>query len=304
MKNKNTSAFIATTLIVSWLVILLYYLSGGTWHSRGATIIATSYMFIPLIVTFIFVKREQIKNIKSHLGISFKINKWFIIPWLLMPIMAFLTFGITLLFPGIEFSPEMKGIIERYEDVLSEEQINQMKHSAEMLPVHPVWLTLLQGLLAGATINAVAGFGEELGWRGYLFRKFENYTFIKAAIIIGLIWGIWHAPIILMGHNYPEHPVIGAFMMTIWCIMLTPLFLYFRIKSRSVIQSAIMHGTINATYGLSIMLIKGGNDLTTGMTGIPGFITLLLIILLVYFYDTRISKEKIMEGRLSVIHNS
>jgi hypothetical protein len=96
-----------------------------------------------------------------------------------------------------------------------------------------------------------------------------------------------------MGHNYPQHPVAGVFMMIIWCVLLSPLFLYFRIKSNSVIQSAIMHGTLNATYGLSILLIKGGNDLTTGMTGIPGFFTLLIAISVIYIYDRLISKEKI-----------
>jgi membrane protease YdiL (CAAX protease family) len=210
-----------------------------------------------------------------------------------MPVLAITTFGITLLLPNISFSPEMKGMFERFSNMLSEEQVVQMKQSMDTLPVHPFWITLGQGLIAGATINAIAGFGEELGWRGFLFRKLGHLSFLKASLIIGLIWGIWHAPIILMGHNYPQHPVAGVFMMIIWCVLLSPLFLYFRIKSNSVIQSAIMHGTLNATYGLSILLIKGGNDLTTGMTGIPGFFTLLIAISVIYIYDRLISKEKI-----------
>jgi|GEM_PF-6474532 len=51
------------------------------------------------------------------------------------------------------------------------------------------------------------------------------------------------------------------FMMIIFCLLLSPIFSYIRIKSRSVVAAAIMHGTLNATRGLSIMVVKGGGDL-------------------------------------------
>jgi len=34
----------------------------------------------------------------------------------------------------------------------------------------------------------------------------------------------------------------------------------------------ILHASWKATTGLAIMVIKGGDDLTTGVTGLPGFI--------------------------------
>jgi uncharacterized protein len=160
-------------------------------------------------------------------------------------------------------------------------------------------LAVIQGLIAGATINAIAGFGEELGWRGFLLKSFKEMNFLKASIIIGFIWGIWHSPLILMGHNYPQHPEIGVLMMTIWCILLTPLFLYFTVKAKSVIAAAIMHGTLNATAGIAIMVIDGGNDLTVGMTGIAGFISLIVVLILLFIYDNNLSKEKIMTNKIS-----
>jgi membrane protease YdiL (CAAX protease family) len=166
------------------------------------------------------------------------------------------------------------------------------------MPVHPIQLTLVQGLIAGITVNAVAGFGEELGWRGFLVREFREMHFLRASLIIGFIWGIWHTPIILMGHNYPQHPEIGVLMMTIFCILLTPLFIYVTIKAKSVIAAAIIHGTLNATAGISIMLTSGGNDLTTGLTGLAGFITLIFILILLYIYDSKITKEKILTGKI------
>jgi membrane protease YdiL (CAAX protease family) len=124
-------------------------------------------------------------------------------------------------------------------------------------------------------------------------------SFLKASILIGFIWGIWHSPLILMGHNYPQHPEIGVLMMTLWCVLLTPLFLYITIKSKSVIAPAIMHGTLNATAGIAIMVIDGGNDLTVGMTGLSGFLTLLFVLFGLFIYDNKISKEKIMTNKMS-----
>lgn len=124
-------------------------------------------------------------------------------------------------------------------------------------------------------------------------------TFFKAAIIIGFIWGIYHAPVILMGYNYPQHPQIGVLMMIIFCILLTPLFLYITIKSKSVIAAAILHGTMNGTYGITLMMTDGGNDLTIGLTGLAGFIALTITLICLFIYDYFISKEKILINKIN-----
>jgi hypothetical protein len=60
-----------------------------------------------------------------------------------------------------------------------------------------------------------------------------------------------------------------------------------------------MHGTLNATAGIAIMVIDGGNDLTVGMTGLSGFLTLLFVLFGLFIYDNKISKEKIMTNKMS-----
>ncbi len=75
--------------------------------------------------------------------------------------------------------------------------------------IHPLWMLFINSLVAGATINAIAAFEEESGWRGFLLNKLKHQSFIKTSFTIGLIWGVWHAPIILAGHNYPDHPCHG-----------------------------------------------------------------------------------------------
>jgi membrane protease YdiL (CAAX protease family) len=144
-------------------------------------------------------------------------------------------------------------------------------------------------------VNAVAGLGEELGWRGFLLRELSHMGFWRSSVFIGLIWGVWHAPVILQGHNYPQHPVEGVFMMIIFCLLLSPLFSYTRIKSGSVIAAAIMHGTLNATGGLSIMVVEGGDDLVTGVTGVAGFIVLLVVNFLIFILDNSIRKKPVKD---------
>jgi membrane protease YdiL (CAAX protease family) len=73
-------------------------------------------------------------------------------------------------------------------------------------------------------------------------------------------------------------------MMIIFCLLLSPIFSYIRIKSGSVIAAAILHGTLNATGGLSIIIVNG-DDLVIGVTGASGFIILSILNLLIFVLD-------------------
>jgi membrane protease YdiL (CAAX protease family) len=223
----------------------------------------------------------------------------FLVAWLMMPLIIFLTVCINLLFPNVSYNPEMTGFIDRFKDILTPDQIEQMKISLGSLPINIIWLTLIQGLIAGISINAIAAFGEELGWRGFLVHAFKNMHFVKASLLIGLIWGFWHAPMILMGHNYPQHPQVGILMMTILCILLTPILIYITLKSKSVIAAAITHGTMNAVAGISIIAIKGGNDLTSGIAGLAGFLALIVCIFVLFMLDYFITKDKIFLNKIN-----
>ncbi|MFO8065956.1 MAG: CPBP family intramembrane glutamic endopeptidase, partial [Bacteroidales bacterium] len=196
---SKTNLFYIIVAAISLTSVGAFYLTGEKYDSTPGIILATFYMFIPTISVLIIEKLIYKEAIRKRLLISFKINKWFVVAWLVTPVIAFAAMGIALLFPDVSFSPGMEGMFDRFESMLPPDQMQEMKDSIESMPVHPIWLSLIQGLIAGVTINAVAGFGEELGWRGFLVRQFENQKFMKAALIIGLVWGIWHSPLILMG---------------------------------------------------------------------------------------------------------
>ncbi len=282
-KGRKGLLFVLLTYAVSWAIGIAFPLMGGTWNTVPATAVALVYMFIPALVT-VLVQREIFKDRLKPLGISFKWNRWWAVGWFVPPVLAFAALGVALLFPDVSFSAGMEGMYERFSENLTPEQIQQMKAQTEAFPVHPIWIGLLQALIAGITVNALAGFGEELGWRGLLQKELSGMGFWPSSVLIGLIWGVWHAPLILQGHNYPDHPVIGVFMMIVWTILLSPLFSLIRLKSGSVIAVAILHGTLNASYGLAIFVLKGGSDLVVGMTGLAGFIVLAVVNLGIAFF--------------------
>ena len=300
MKNiKKTTLFLLLTFAISYGLAGAFHLSGSEYPSLAGTIMAVAYMFVPTLAVLLVEKVIHKTEIREPLLISFRLNRWFLPAWLLPPAIALGAFGIALLFPEVHYSPGMEGMFERFADMMTPEQVKGVRRSLDALPIHPLWLTLGQGLIAGVTVNAVAGFGEELGWRGFLLRAFERRSFPQASLLIGFIWGIWHAPLILMGHNYPEHPQLGVLMMIIWCILLTPIFLYITIKARSVIAAAILHGTLNGTAGLAILMIQGGSDLLVGATGLAGFLALVPTLLLLFIYDRWFSREQIMEKTIA-----
>lgn len=290
--NKQTKNIIRFSFL-SFIPMIIMGLGGSRidYHSPLGTGLAAICMLFPLIATIALQLMAHEKPLRN-IGVSWKVNRWWFIGWLLMPLLAIITVGASNLMPGAEFSTNT--------DLLQAQvyAMNEMEGDVAITPMLLIVITLLSGLFAGATINAIFAFGEESGWRGYLLSQFQGKHFSKSALIIGAIWGVWHSPIILLGHNYPEHPVAGVLMMVLFCMAFAPLIQYFRIKSGSVIVAAIMHGTFNAVAGLSILLINNFNDLLCGSTGLAGILTIMLFDLLFFLFDKYVTKENIFTSQL------
>ncbi len=293
---KKAMLFIGLTFCVNWLMAGLFCAFGGRWNTAAGLMMGAGYMFVPMTVAIVVQKSIYKEPVAGPLGISFELNRWFLVAWLLPPVVAFGTLAVSLLFPGVEYSSDIMAWLERFRPLIPPEQWEQIQSQAEALPVHPIWVGLIPGLIAGISVNALAGLGEELGWRGLLQKELGFLGFWRSSAIIGLVWGIWHAPLILQGHNYPQHRFAGVFMMTVWCMLLSPIFSYVRLKAKSVIAAAIIHGSLNGTYGLSLIAIKGGSDLTVGATGLAGFIVLGAVNIVLLCYDRVLAPDPIKAG--------
>ena len=106
------------------------------------------------------------------------------------------------------------------------------------------------------------GFGEEFGWRAYLTPELEKLLPSPVAIAItGIIWGLWHAPLITLGYDwgtgYPFFPYLGIIAMCISCIFLSMILTYITKKTNSVWPAAICHTIIDAGMMFMSVLMVG-----------------------------------------------
>ncbi|HSP80057.1 MAG TPA: CPBP family intramembrane glutamic endopeptidase [Myxococcaceae bacterium] len=284
--------FIGIAFGVSWLLAGGFYALGGRWNTPAALAVASAYMMGPAIAAVLVQRVIHRQPLRAPLGLSLRLQRWWLVAWLAPPLLALAALGTALLLPGVTLDPAMTDLFRRFEGSIPPEQLAEMRRQVESLPVHPFWLALVQGLVAGPTVNAVVALGEELGWRGFLHKELAPLGFWRASLLIGVIWGVWHAPLILQGHNYPTHPVLGAFLMVLFCVLLAPLFGYVRVRTGSSVAAGVMHGSLNASSGLAVMVLAGGNDLTIGLTGAAGLLVLGAANLALHLLDRNIDVRR------------
>lgn len=300
---KKALTYSVAVCLFSWAVFgAIYLASGRTIQSNKLlySAIETLYMLFPMIVAgaLQLIRREPFASTGL---LRFRVG-WTWLAALLLPIFAVAVCTlVSALMPGVSLHFGASQYISEFG--LDETKAAALDALLSSIPP-AVFISrqLVSGIVAGCTINAVFAFGEEYGWRNYMVSALEGVGFWKKALLIGFVWGIWHLPLILLGHNYPQHPVAGVGMMCVFCILAGAIELYLVLKSGSVYPAAIFHGTINALAGLVLLLVEGGNDLTVGLTGIAGFITLALVIAGIWIYDRYISRDGIMQGTANVSH--
>lgn len=140
------------------------------------------------------------------------------------------------------------------------------------LPIALLVLLQLASIPLGAVINVIPALGEELGWRGWLLPKLLKFGIVPALLISGVIWGLWHAPLILLGYNYLDAPGwLGLTMMTGMCLLVGSVFAWLRIRSESVWPAALAHGAFNAAGGSYLLFAAAGERVDTTQATILGW---------------------------------
>lgn len=296
---KKAIRYSATVCFVSWAVAGVVHWGFGMSAKDTPTffsIFAVVYMFFPMLTALALQAIEGQKF--NHTGLVRIAPTWLWALALLLPIaLALLCIPVNALFPGVELQYNADQLIEQYH-VPEERQALLRMSVGQISAAMMILTTVVSSLVAGASINTVVAFGEEYGWRNYLVWALRNHKFWPSALFIGFVWGIWHFPIILMGHNYPNEPIWGVPMMVVVCILMGILELYFVLKTRSMVVAAVMHGTFNAISGLVIYFVRGGNDLLNGMPGLSGFIVMGLAIVGMEIYDRYIAHDNICGSTL------
>jgi membrane protease YdiL (CAAX protease family) len=136
-----------------------------------------------------------------------------------------------------------------------------------------------QMILEGSLLGLVVAFGEEYGWRGYLQSQLMRLGKKRGVLLVGLIWGAWHYPVIWMGHNYPGHPVAGTILMTIFCVLLAFVIGHAVLKTGSVWLAAFMHAIIDQTANyFSGMIYTPADPIFSFGVGLYGMATLAVVV--------------------------
>ncbi len=246
------------------LVALVIGYSAVTW-AAGIDILAAGplYMFTPAIAAVLVCRHAGISL--SEVGLRIGRKRWLAIAAVIWLPLAGIIFLVSLGVPGVAFD-------------------SSIDMAAELgLPASgPLWSAVAVGIMVaiGATVNAVFGLGEELGWRGYLLWELAPLGFWKASLVIGAVWGLWHAPLIVVGLNYPSFPYVGILMFTIVCIAISPLFTYLVVRGESVLPAAVFHGVFNAA-GLVLVTTDSTvvQELVVGEGGVVGVVVFGLVAL-------------------------
>lgn len=177
--------------------------------------------------------------------------------------------------------------------------------SADTIPMPLSTLLIIQAveaLLLGPILNIFTCFGEEWGWRGYLLPKMaKKLPAIPMLLINGIIWGLWHAPLTAIGHNYgtgyPGFPFTGIAAMCGFCIVMGIFLSYVAMKTKSCIPAAIGHGAINSIAAIGMYFTTdGGNPFVgpapTGIVGAIPFIIVAVLMCVFYFRKQNFMNEE------------
>ena len=155
--------------------------------------------------------------------------------------------------------------------------------ASNLPPVALLLSVAVNTVLLGPFLGLIITFGEEYGWRGFLQTELTRLGRIRGVFLLGVIWGIWHWPIIWMGYNYPGQPVLGSLFMVVYCIILAYFLAYAVFKSKGLWTAAYLHALNNQTLSFFIMFVVAPTSTIFSFAiGLPALLlgaTLVLLLL-------------------------
>ena len=294
VRSRKIGEFLALAFSISWVSAALIYLAGIELGTLTWTALVTVlFMWAPAIAAVIVQWRAG-EPIRQGLGLRRGRLRWVALAWLAPGGLITGTIAVGALLPGVSFTTDYGAYL--LELGLTEDQIDETLAQLDAVPFPPAVLFVLQGLVAGLTINAVAALGEELGWRGLLLTELSPLGFWKVSVLTGAIWGIWHAPVIVQGYNFPEAPLAGVFVMAVATVALSPVYTYLTVRAESVLAATFFHGTFNGFGAMSLVYLTGAGNLLISPVGVAGVGAGLLATTVCVAHDRAVATEQITTG--------
>ena len=245
---RKVALFYVSTFLLTHGASLAYVVAGGSWGNPSSYVVANVLMLCPAVVAVCLQRLVFRKPLGESLGLRLRPNRWWVVAWLLPPVVMLQGLAFSLLLPGAAFAPDMGGLPSEMES---------FRAQVTSLEVPPLWGMLAIGLLLGPSLNAIGGLGEEIGWRGLLFEELAPLGFWKCSAITGGLWALWHVPLLFEGgYGDPWHPLANALGTLAFALVSSPVFHLVRAQSGSVVACGVLHGTMSSTRLLSIAFVR------------------------------------------------
>lgn len=259
-----------------WLACMPLWLGGGL-ASPWFLLCAAIGMYTPTLAAFVAAKLvERQPKVLLNLGI------WPVASWGRLVASVAIVFGVVV---AVCLAAQVTSAIAGTyvfdlrtfagAQQLIDAQLAQAGRGAEALPVPIAVLVVVQlvSLPLNAAVSSALALGEEVGWRGFLLPRLGARLGDPLAVVaVGIIWGVWHAPLLLLGYNYPTlAPGLRLVWMSVFCIELTAILGWVRQRARSVWPAAIGHGTVNAALGSLAVMLGASPDLRTAAGTLMGW---------------------------------
>lgn len=236
--------FVATVLLSGWYLgyALAKEMNGKEQPTPKALLISLLAVAAPTIMAFALTDAME----RSSLLSQFRPQS--LSPYLFIAIIAPLS---------IALAGHLGGILTGQGKVLATPTRKVWTQSMSMIAI-----TLLWGLL------------EEIGWRGYLVPQLARLMpGLSAAVLVGVIWGIWHAPQMFynqqLKENFRGRVFLGMGLWTLQCIVLGTLLGWLQIQSGSFLFPALAHALVNFFGSISDNTLgKEKDGLFAGTSGV------------------------------------
>ena len=273
--KKATVKYLIWTFLIAWVMQAAVAVLHRNGLATVGQLVTAVMMFVPLLGVLLAGQPLAGMGWKPRLKgkIKFLLAAWFL-PAILTAIGAVLYFAV---FPG-HF--DLSG------DYLAAnagaEVMGQLEAQGLTYPMY-ILITVVGCLTYVPFVNMLLALGEEVGWRGFLYPQLKaKFGRRKGWLIGGVIWGMWHWPLMWMtgyeyGTNYVGFPIVG---MLVFCIFTTAAGIlcdWLYEKTECIWIPSVFHGAVNAagTIPLALCIANTGSAVLLGpapigvLAGVP-----------------------------------
>jgi uncharacterized protein len=161
------------------------------------------------------------------------------------------------------------------------------------LRLSPEASTVVYVLVAGTlgVIKSMASaLGEEIGWRGFLVPEmFKTTSFTATALITGIIWSLWHYPLLIWGDYNAGTPTwYGLTCFTVMVVSISFVFAWMRLKSGSLWTGALLHASHNLyIQGIFTPLTRNTGKTAWYIDEFGAVVPIVVIAFAAYFWSKR-----------------